>query len=113
MADSLKHAEQGEVHETQSNSSLEGSNSNEKPTVTHVDLDRVGEEEGYVLDEATLKQRLGLPADAILKKAKNGKTVLIPQPSWVLLQGCTIRIVLTSLVMIPTIPLTGQNGRRA
>lgn len=81
MADSLKHAEQGEVHETQSNSSLEGSNSNEKADIHRVDLDRIGEEDGYVLDEAILKQRLGLPADAVLKKAKDGKTVLIPQPS--------------------------------
>lgn len=78
MADSLKQAEQAEIQETQSTSSIEGSN--EKADLNKVDLDRVGEEDGYVLDEAILKQRLGLPADAVLKKAKDGKTVLIPQP---------------------------------
>jgi hypothetical protein len=78
MAESLKQAEQGEVQETQSTSSIEGSN--EKADINKVDLDRIGEEDGYVLDEAILKQRLGLPVDAVLKKAKDGKTVLIPQP---------------------------------
>lgn len=85
MADDLKQAEQGgqsevQAQETHSTSSVEDS-SNEKD-IDKVDLDRLGEENGYVLDEATLKQRLGLPDDAVLKKAKDGKTVLIPQPRW-------------------------------
>lgn len=46
----------------------------------HLDLERLGEQEGYVLDEALLKQKLGLAANAELKKAADG-TVLIPQPS--------------------------------
>ena len=82
MADELKRVEEGEVQETQSTSSIEGTN--EKTDINKVDLDRVGEADGYVLDEDTLKQRLGLPANAVLKKAKDGKTVLIPQPRWVL-----------------------------
>ena len=81
MADALKQAEQGEVQETHSTSSIEGSN--EKADINKVDLDRIGEEDGYVLDEDTLKKSLGLPASAVLKKAKDGKTVLIPQPTWV------------------------------
>jgi hypothetical protein len=82
MADPLKQGEQTEVQETRSTSSVE--EANEKSDLSKVvDLDRVGEEDGYVLDEAILKQRLGLSADAVLKKAKDGKTVLIPQPRWV------------------------------
>ena len=50
------------------------------PQPTTVDLDRVGETEGYILDEATLKAKLGLAHDAVLKKSKKG-IVLIPQPS--------------------------------
>lgn len=78
MADMLKQAELGEVRENQSISSIE--RFSEKADIKQVDLDRIGEGDGYVLDEATLKQRLDLPADAVLKKAKDGKTVLIPQP---------------------------------
>jgi hypothetical protein len=83
MADALSQAEQGAqgaVQETHSTSSIE--DSNEKSDAGKVDFDRLGEGEGYVLDEAILKKRLGLPADAVLKKAKDGKTVLIPQPRW-------------------------------
>lgn len=57
--------------------------SREKATGTdaaELDLERIGEEQGYVLDEALLKEKLGLAADAQLKKAPDG-TVLIPQPS--------------------------------
>ena len=46
-----------------------------------LNLDRVGETQGYVLDEAQLRQQLSLSADAQLKTAKDGKTVLIPQVS--------------------------------
>ena len=55
---------------------------NEKPGAAPgiVDVERAGEAQGYVLDEAKLKEQLGLGADAHLKKAKDGK-VLIPQPS--------------------------------
>lgn len=70
--------------ETASQSSLEaGDHVVEKnPTQNQtLDLDRVGETQGYVLDEATLRQQLGLSPDAKLKTAKDGKTVLIPQPS--------------------------------
>lgn len=53
----------------------------EKTTGTQqVDLERLGEQHGYALDEAVLKQQLGLPADAVLKKDATGR-VLIPQPS--------------------------------
>ncbi|RMZ75251.1 hypothetical protein DV738_g5580, partial [Chaetothyriales sp. CBS 135597] len=45
-----------------------------------VDLDRVGEAEGYFLDEARLRQKLGLAPDAELKKSPKGD-LLIPQPT--------------------------------
>lgn len=47
---------------------------------TPVDLERLGERHGYALDEAVLKQQLGLDAGAVLKKDSTGR-VLIPQPS--------------------------------
>lgn len=47
---------------------------------TTVDLDRIGETEGYVLDEAQLRAKLGLAPDVPLKKSKEG-IVLIPQPT--------------------------------
>jgi len=63
-------------------SSLEaGVNNGGEKTTDNLDLDHIGETQGYVLDEATLRQQLGLSADAKLKTAKDGKTVLIPQPS--------------------------------
>jgi hypothetical protein len=64
-------------------SSLEAgvNNGGEKTNTDNLDLDHIGETQGYVLDEATLRQQLGLSADAKLKLAKDGKTVLIPQPS--------------------------------
>ncbi len=46
----------------------------------HIDLERLGEQHGYALDETVLKQQLGLPANAVLKKDSTGR-VLIPQPS--------------------------------
>ncbi len=54
----------------------------EKPVAKSatIDLDRVGETEGYVLDEAQLKAKLGLAPDVALKKSKKG-VVLIPQPT--------------------------------
>lgn len=48
--------------------------------VAALDLERVGETQGYILDEAQLKGKLGLAPDAVLKKGKND-VVLIPQPS--------------------------------
>lgn len=51
-----------------------------KSTTLDLDLDRVGETEGYVLDEAQLKEKLGLAPDVALKKSKGG-VVLIPQPT--------------------------------
>jgi hypothetical protein len=49
-------------------------------TTTTFDLDRVGETEGYLLDEAKLKEKLGLSPDVELKKSSKG-VVLIPQPT--------------------------------
>lgn len=45
-----------------------------------IDLERVGETQGYVLDETQLREKLGLAPDVILKKSKKG-VVLIPQPT--------------------------------
>jgi hypothetical protein len=53
----------------------------EKVNTQNLDLDHIGETQGYVLDEAILRRQLGLGADAKLKTAKDGKTLLIPQPS--------------------------------
>jgi hypothetical protein len=58
-------------------------NSNEKgaaKTTAAIDLDRVAEQEGYVLDEARLREKFGLAPDVPLKKSKKGD-VLIPQPT--------------------------------
>ncbi|OAP54871.1 hypothetical protein AYL99_10571 [Fonsecaea erecta] len=60
-----------------------GENNNEKAaahTTTAVDLDRVGETDGYLLDEAKIREKLGLAPDVALKKSSDGK-VLIPQPT--------------------------------
>jgi hypothetical protein len=46
--------------------------------VEKLDLDRLGEQEGYVLDAQTFKAD---HATGDLKLAKDGRTVLIPQPS--------------------------------
>lgn len=51
------------------------------PKRPDVDLEQIGEKDGYLLDEERLRQALNIPADASLKKASDGKTVLIPQPS--------------------------------
>jgi len=50
------------------------------PHVANIDLERVGETQGYVLDEDQLREKLGLAPDVILKKSKKG-VVLIPQPT--------------------------------
>ncbi|EXJ96422.1 hypothetical protein A1O1_01548 [Capronia coronata CBS 617.96] len=50
------------------------------PTAMTVDLDRIGETEGYLLDEAALRKQYGIADDVPLKKTKDG-VVLIPQPS--------------------------------
>lgn len=71
--------------EQQQTSSSASQKSLEKATdgsdASPIDLDRVGEKEGYVLDEAQLKAKLGLAANTQLKTAKDGRTVLIPQPT--------------------------------
>ena len=65
-----------------SQSSFDGFQSRQDPQVFNViDLDRVGETQGYILDEEKLRAQLDLPANAILKKTRDGKHVLIPQPS--------------------------------
>ena len=72
-----------ETHVVSDHSSVEaGPNQPGEKTITeNLDLDHIGEIQGYVLDEATLRRQLGLSADTKLKTAKDGKTVLIPQPS--------------------------------
>lgn len=52
---------------------LEAGSDGEKKTPT-VDLEQLGEREGYVLDTSVLQ-------DQDLKTTADGKTVLIPQPS--------------------------------
>lgn len=52
-----------------------------KTTPTDVDLEQIGEKEGYVLDEKELRRTLNIPDHAAIKTAPDGKTVLIPQPS--------------------------------
>lgn len=64
--------------------SVKSTESNEKQVkveeFAEVDLDRVGEVDGYVLDEEQLKLQLGLSPNTHLKKSKDGR-VLIPQPT--------------------------------
>lgn len=60
-----------------------GDNTNEKGTAhtaTTLDLDRIGETEGYVLDEDRLREKFGIAPGVPLKKSKDG-VVLIPQPT--------------------------------
>lgn len=49
-------------------------------TAATLDLDRIGETEGYVLDEDRLREKFGIAAGVPLKKSKEG-IVLIPQPT--------------------------------
>jgi hypothetical protein len=46
-----------------------------------IDLEQIGEKEGYLLDEEHLRKALNIPDSAKIKTASDGKTVLIPQPS--------------------------------
>ncbi len=60
-----------------------GEHHNEKgvpQTSTALDLDRVGESDGYILDEAAIREKYKLARDVPLKKSTDGK-VLIPQPT--------------------------------
>jgi hypothetical protein len=79
----MEETKAAEAQVVSDHSSLEAgvNNGGEKTNTDNLDLDHIGETQGYVLDEATLRQQLGLSADAKLKTAKDGKTVLIPQPS--------------------------------
>jgi hypothetical protein len=45
-----------------------------------IDLDRIGETEGYLLDEAAIREKYNLAPDVALKKSKGSK-VLVPQPT--------------------------------
>jgi len=53
----------------------------QQQALTDLDLEQIGEKEGYVLDEANLRRTLNIPDSAAIKTASDGKTVLIPQPS--------------------------------
>lgn len=53
----------------------------QEPINPNIDLEHIGEKEGYVLDEENLRRTLNIPAHAGIKTAADGKTVLIPQPS--------------------------------
>jgi hypothetical protein len=53
----------------------------QQQALTDIDLEQIGEKEGYVLDEANLRKTLNIPDSAAIKTASDGKTVLIPQPS--------------------------------
>lgn len=77
----LKPEETTTTHVTSSQASDISTPPPEKGSSTQaIDLERLGEEKGYALDEAVLKQHLGLAPDAVLKKSPKG-VVLIPQPS--------------------------------
>ena len=53
----------------------------QQATHPNVDLEEIGEKEGYVLDEEHLRRDLNIPDDTAIKIAPDGRTVLIPQPS--------------------------------
>ncbi|EXJ65526.1 hypothetical protein A1O7_01867 [Cladophialophora yegresii CBS 114405] len=60
-----------------------GEHNNEKgdaPANAALDLDRIGETEGYLLDEAAVRERYNIAPEVALKTSKNGK-LLIPQPT--------------------------------
>ena len=66
------HSNSSEMASTSSPNDVESFPKNEKST-PNVDLEELGEKEGYVLDSS-----LG---GANLKTTENGRTILIPQPS--------------------------------
>lgn len=113
MAPHIK-SEEPEVVPESSQSSLSAVEKGNVAITSTVDLDHAGETKGYVLDEETLKDQLQLAPDAILKKSKNGKVVLIPQPTddpQVLFQVIQCHdILITVGFQIRTLS-TGQNGR--
>ena len=80
MASQIK-SEEPQIAPASSQSSLSAIEKGVVPIDSPVDLDRAGETKGYVLDEETLKAQLQLAPDAVLKKSKDGKVVLIPQPT--------------------------------
>jgi hypothetical protein len=53
----------------------------QESTLPTIDLEQIGEKEGYVLDEENLRMALNIPDHAAIKTASDHKTVLIPQPS--------------------------------
>lgn len=53
----------------------------QEPARPDIDLEQIGEKDGYVLDEENLRRTLNIPDSAAIKTAPDGKTVLIPQPS--------------------------------
>ena len=62
-------------------SSAEHNNEKGGPqATTTLDLDRIGESDGYLLDEAAIREKYKLAPNVPLKKSTNGK-VLIPQPT--------------------------------
>jgi hypothetical protein len=67
--DTLKRPMTNAEAKFQESSLEEGSHVAEKANVQHVDLDRAGETQGYVLDEAALRKQRGFSADARLKTA--------------------------------------------
>jgi len=82
MSTILKATEEPHIKAASSQTSVSSQEPEKGPiTANGLDLDRVAESEGYVLDEAQLKVKLGLAADAHLKKTKDGRFVLIPQPT--------------------------------
>ena len=77
----LKPEETTQVHASSQASDISTTPPPEKSSGEHhVDLEKLGEKHGYALDESVVKQQLGLPAHAVLKKDSTGR-VLIPQPS--------------------------------
>ena len=85
MASSALHTPSSEVSAEQEKgytsvawNDVQGRNSK---TEANLDLDREGEEHGYVLDASDLRHSLHLPDGAPIKTASDGHTVLIPQPS--------------------------------
>jgi len=79
-SETLKVPDESQTNAASSQTSLSTPEAEKEPVSTTVDLDRAGETGGYVLDEAKLREKLGLAADAVLKKSSRG-IVLIPQPT--------------------------------
>lgn len=107
-ANEAKNTTQSNVAVTAASQTSLSNSENDKPrptanAVSETNLERAAEKDGYLLDEAQIREKYKLGPDAQLKKAADGK-VLIPQPSdssedplnWSKMQKLAVLVVLVA-----------------